>query len=695
MKTFVLTGDATYLTPIETVIKSILYHHKGVKIYFIHQDVSSEWLERLKTEVTNLGSVLEIIHLQEDTVQSDWITFDHISPIGFARYWIPELIEENRVIYLDCDMIVQQSLDELFELDLQGRFLAAVQDAKGIGFNSGMMVIDNEKWRHASITKKLIHQTIENIANKQNLMGDQEVLNHVLGEDWLPLEQQYNLQVGHDTYAFYGNWTQHFMSKDLPKVIHYTTHRKPWNSIVGYRYRNVWFDYLSLTYEQIQMHYMGEFDFKNLYKRYAVNLFSFTDSQDFLYMQELVESLPEVAFHIGAYTQMGDKLLQLNQYSNVYLYPEIVGDVLDELMNTCDAYLNTHFGNNQKKFVEEFIRQHKKILAFDCTSKNSEYEIITNSQTPEEMIQTISQLSTPLISVIIPIYNVQNYLEECITSVLNQTYPNFEVILVNDGSKDRSSEICEYYSAQDERIIYILQENKGVSSARNRGIEEANGDYVVFIDGDDIMDRHQLTLLYEKLVEYDADIAIGSYHQYSEQDGCFYIHFTDEDYIEKLYYRDELIDNLPELEKIDVSFVTPWGKLFKKHLFDHVKFPLNKLAEDAFIMYKLFLQCEKIIFVKKSLYMYRKHHSSQTGVKMSEDKLSNAPEARGERLALLAALGYDIKNHALWYRDGLKFSLHEAFENGLQNTETARRIQENLYFLEHYCLNHEDKSVDN
>ena len=512
MKTFVLTGDATYLTPIETVIKSILYHHQGVKIYFIHQDVSSEWLERLKTEVTNLGSVLEGIQLQENTVQSDWITFDHISPIGFARYWIPELIEEDRVLYLDCDMIVHQPLDELFELDLQGHFLAAVQDAKGIGFNSGMMVIDNQKWRHASITKKLIHQTIENVGNGQNLMGDQEVLNHVFGENWLPLEQLYNLQVGHDTYAYYGNWTQHFMSKDLPKIIHYTTHRKPWNSIVGYRYRNVWFDYLSLTYEQIQRHYMGDFDFKNLYKRYTVNLFSFTDSQDFLYIKELVESLPDVAFHIGAYTQMGDKLLELNHYSNVYLYPEIVGDVIDELTSVCDAYLDTHFGNNQKSFVEEFIRQHKKILAFDCTSKNPEYEIIINSQTPDEMIQTIKQLSTPLISVIIPIYNVQNYLEDCITSVLNQTYPNVEVILVNDGSTDRSSEICEYYSAQDERIIYISQENKGLSGARNRGIEESNGDYVVFIDGDDVMDSQQLTLLYEKLVEYDADIAIGSYH---------------------------------------------------------------------------------------------------------------------------------------------------------------------------------------
>ena len=695
MKTFVLTGDVTYVTPIETAIKSILYHHKGVKIYFIHQDVSTDWLERLKKEVINLESVLEIIHLEEDTVQSDWMTFDHISPIGFARYWIPELIEENRVIYLDCDMIVQQSLDELFELDLQGHFLAAVQDAKGIGFNSGMMVIDNQKWRNCSISKKLIHQTVENVTNEQNLIGDQEVLNHVFGEDWLPLDQLYNLQVGHDTYAYYGNWTQHFMSKDLPKIIHYTTHRKPWNSIVGYRYRNVWFDYLSLTYEQIQRHYMGDFDFKNLYKRYTVNLFSFTDSQDFLYIKELVESLPDVAFHIGAYTQMGDKLLQLNQYSNVYLYPEIVGDVVDELTSVCDAYLDTHFGNNQKSFVEEFIRQHKKILAFDCTSKNPEYEIIINSQTPDEMIQTIKQLSTPLISVIIPIYNVQNYLEDCITSVLNQTYPNVEVILVNDGSTDRSSEICEYYSAQDERIIYISQENKGLSGARNRGIEESNGDYVVFIDGDDVMDSQQLTLLYEKLVEYDADIAIGSYHQYSEQDGCFYIHFTDEDYIEKLYFRDELIDDLPELEKIDVSFVTAWGKLFKKHLFNHVKFPLNKLSEDVFVMYKLFLQCEKIIFVKKSLYTYRRHNTSIMGSKFSELQLTYNPEARLERLALLLALGYDIKKHTLSYKYTLQLSLHDAYESGLENSETARRLQENLYFLEHFSLNNEDKSVDN
>lgn len=227
-------------------------------------------------------------------------------------------------------------------------------------------------------------------------------------------------------------------------------------------------------------------------------------------------------------------------------------------------------------------------------------------------------MENELISIIVPIFNVENYLRECLDSIHHQTYENFECLLIDDGSPDNSAEICREYVAKDSRFRYFKKENGGLSTARNFGIEVANGDFVVFVDGDDIIDRHQLGFLHDKLKEYDADIAIGSYHQYSEKDGCFYIHFTDEDYAEQLYERDELIMKIPELEKINLSFVTAWGKLFKKKLFNHVRFPENKLAEDAFIMYKLFLQCEKIIFIKKSLYIYRKYDASLTGCKMSE-----------------------------------------------------------------------------
>lgn len=295
-------------------------------------------------------------------------------------------------------------------------------------------------------------------------------------------------------------------------------------------------------------------------------------------------------------------------------------------------------------------------------------------------------MENELISIVVPIYNVENYLGMCLDSIHHQTYENFECLLIDDGSPDKSAEICKEYVAKDSRFRYFKKENGGVSSARNFGIDSANGDFVAFVDGDDIVNEHQLEILYDKLKEYGADIAIGSYHQYSEKDGCFYIHFTDEDYVEQLYGRDELIMKIPELEKIDLSFVSPWGKLFKKKLFNHVRFPENKLAEDAFIMYKLFLQCKKIIFIKKSLYIYRKYDTSQTGCKMSEEKLSFAPEARMERLAILAALGYDISEHARWYLEGLKFSLYEAGENDLESTETARRIRENVYFIEHYSI---------
>ena len=159
-------------------------------------------------------------------------------------------------------------------------------------------------------------------------------------------------------------------------------------------------------------------------------------------------------------------------------------------------------------------------------------------------------MGNELISIIVPIFNVENYLRECLDSIHHQTYENFECLLIDDGSPDNSAEICREYVAKDSRFRYFKKENGGLSTARNFGIEVANGDFVVFVDGDDIIDRHQLGFLHDKLKEYDADIAIGSYHQYSEKDGCFYIHFTDEDYAEQLYERDELIMKFRNWKKL-------------------------------------------------------------------------------------------------------------------------------------------------
>lgn len=141
MKAIVLAGDKHYLTPILTTIKSILYYNQNVKIYILHQNIPSDWFHELKVQVEMLGSIVEDIYIG-DVINPEWKTQAHISPIAYARYLIPRLTTEDRVVYLDSDIIVHGDLSPLFDLDLGDYSLAAVRDVDGNGFNSGMLVID-------------------------------------------------------------------------------------------------------------------------------------------------------------------------------------------------------------------------------------------------------------------------------------------------------------------------------------------------------------------------------------------------------------------------------------------------------------------------------------------------------------------------------------------------------------------------
>lgn len=134
MKAIVLAGDKNYLTPILTTIKSILYYNQNVKIYILHQDIPSDWLQELKIQVEKLGSVVEDIYIG-DAIDAEWKTQEHISVITYARYFIPYYIEEERVLYLDSDVIINGSLDLLFDIDLDDKYLAAVRDVDGVSFN--------------------------------------------------------------------------------------------------------------------------------------------------------------------------------------------------------------------------------------------------------------------------------------------------------------------------------------------------------------------------------------------------------------------------------------------------------------------------------------------------------------------------------------------------------------------------------
>ncbi|MFB4033578.1 glycosyltransferase family 2 protein, partial [Streptococcus pneumoniae] len=119
-------------------------------------------------------------------------------------------------------------------------------------------------------------------------------------------------------------------------------------------------------------------------------------------------------------------------------------------------------------------------------------------------------MENQLISVIVPVYNVEEYLKQCLDSILEQTFSNYEVILVNDGSTDSSGLICQEYAEKDTRIRYFEKENGGLSDARNYGIEQAQGEYLTFVDSDDLLDASHLTILYDALVNNDADISIAN-----------------------------------------------------------------------------------------------------------------------------------------------------------------------------------------
>lgn len=147
----------------------------------------------------------------------------------------------------------------------------------------------------------------------------------------------------------------------------------------------------------------------------------------------------------------------------------------------------------------------------------------------------------PLISVIVPVYNVAPYLELALDSIRYQSYQNLEIILINDGSTDDSESICKDIASQDERFRYIYQENAGASVARNRGLDLASGEYIIFVDSDDWLDTSAIEILYRNLKKYDADIAAGNYNMYNDSKQEFSFKVFDSDYREQVYADKEIM----------------------------------------------------------------------------------------------------------------------------------------------------------
>jgi len=204
------------------------------------------------------------------------------------------------------------------------------------------------------------------------------------------------------------------------------------------------------------------------------------------------------------------------------------------------------------------------------------------------------------ISVIVPIYNVEKYLRRCIDSIINQSYENLEIILVNDGSLDNSSAVCEEYKKNDNRIIVIHQENKGVSAARNAGIDLHSGKYISFVDSDDWIDRDMIYSLYHNLIKYDADISVCGMRCFDKDANLISSEQLDTN---KIVIFSEPLSAFKEDKDYICDVV--WNKLYKSHLFADNRFQVGKIFEDTAIMYLLIEQSKNIVYDLTAKYNYQ------------------------------------------------------------------------------------------
>ena len=224
-----------------------------------------------------------------------------------------------------------------------------------------------------------------------------------------------------------------------------------------------------------------------------------------------------------------------------------------------------------------------------------------------------NRLQQDLISIIVPVYNVELFLRRCVESLLRQTYRNIEIILIDDGATDKSGMQCDQFAKADRRITVIHQDNGGLSHARNVGIDAAQGELLTFVDSDDWVADNYIQVLYTNMKEHDADIS-GCFFQYTS-DNCEGANKKNNICVKTWNTQEALRAMLQQ----DGYTSSAWGQLYKKELFNNVRFPKGKLYEDLATTYKVLYKSNIIVHSNEKLYFYFQRNSSIQGQKYNKN----------------------------------------------------------------------------
>ena len=285
-----------------------------------------------------------------------------------------------------------------------------------------------------------------------------------------------------------------------------------------------------------------------------------------------------------------------------------------------------------------------------------------------------------LISIIIPVYKVEKFLNQCIDSVINQTYNNIEIILIDDGSPDNCGKICDDYEKKDSRIRVIHKQNGGLSDARNAGLAVAQGEYIGFVDSDDYISYDMYEKLYSSIKRHKAQLAVCSF-QYINEDGLLIYNPSP--------VKNERLSRIEALQKLNEPiwwyYVTAWNKLYSKELFSNICFPIEKIHEDAYVVHEIIGECNLVVTISEKLYYYRQRNNSI--IKSSKTVRNyDAIEALCNRCDYYNQLGYYnlIKGTVCVLKDefdSLYSMVVPVNKNDFERIDTLRKRFAKLFFI--------------
>ena len=399
-KAIALCADNQYMDKVETLIKSVSVHNHQVRFYVFNDELPTEWFQIMQKHLSVIGSEIVNIKITDHCLRDFHLPTIFISYAAFFRYFIADFVVEDQIVYLDSDMIVTDSLNDLFYLDLKGYPIAAVRDYIPTGyletFNSGMLVIPAKRWREENISHQLLALTE---IHHENTFGDQGILNMLFDNQWLHLDKKYNFMVGLDSFMHLRGKDDWFFSQyrfnHLPVIIHYAMGFKPWMHLTLTRFRKVWWFYYGLSWSDILLsNDIVKRDFSTLVSPSCYHACIFTNSASMEQLDMLLESLPEVHISILAHTDFATSVIDKQRHLNLSLYSNFNPFNAEEVLENMDFYLDINYEDEIYDIIQKVKELEKPIFAFTTTSHdNSDY---SQKFEPYEIPQMIDAIKTYL-----------------------------------------------------------------------------------------------------------------------------------------------------------------------------------------------------------------------------------------------------------------------------------------------------------